>query len=129
MRLFVTDAPDGWDELTDGGRPPVRIAAKDLQHARRVRARVRSDRDVAVILDVAVAVAADFRSVRDALDPAEGVSYAGTLEGLAGLIADIESAEVADGVTLVPLSPRDDVHALGRAVLRSLELRSQAKAS
>lgn len=130
MRLFVTDAPGGgWDELTDGGPPPVRVAAKDLQHARRVRARVRADGEVAVILDVAVAVAADFRSVRDALEPGDGVRYAGTVDGLAGLIADISSAEVADGVTLVSVSPREDVHALGRAVLRSLELRSQAKAS
>lgn len=130
MRLFVTDTPDGsWDELTDGGEPPVRVAAKDLQHARRVRARVRAAGDVAVILDVTVAVAADFRSVRDVLEPADGVRYAGTVDGLAGLIADIESAEVADGVTLVPVSPRDDVHALGRAVLRRLRSRAQAKAS
>ncbi|MGE2720245.1 hypothetical protein [Mycolicibacterium celeriflavum] len=130
MRLFVTDPPDGgWDELTDGGDPPVRVAAKDLQHARRVRARVRATGDVAVILDVTVAVAPDFRSVRDVLEPADGVRYAGTVDGLAGLIADIESAEVADGVTLVPVSPRDDVHALGRAVLHRLESRAQAKAS
>ncbi|VEG38474.1 Uncharacterised protein [Mycolicibacterium flavescens] len=129
MRLFVTDTSGSWDELTDGGQPPVRVAATDLQHARRVRARVRVDGDVAVILDVTVAVAADFRSARDALEPADGVRYAGTVDGLAGLIADIESADVADGVTLVPVSPRDDVHALGHAVLRSLELRGQAKAS
>ncbi|OBB75365.1 MULTISPECIES: hypothetical protein [Mycobacterium] len=129
MRLFVTETPDIWDELTDGGQPPVRVAAKDLQHARRVRARVRADGDIAVILDVTVAVAADFRSVRDVLEPAGGVRYAGTVDGLAGLIADIESAGVADGVTLVPVSPREDVHALGRAVLRSLELRGQAQAS
>ncbi|KUI02395.1 hypothetical protein AU189_17090 [Mycolicibacterium acapulense] len=129
MRLFVTETPDTWDELTDGGQPPVRVAAKDLQHARRVRARVRADGDIAVILDVTVAVGADFRSVRDALEPANGVRYAGTVDGLAGLIADIESAGVADGVTLVPVSPREDVHALGRAVLRNLELRGQAQAS
>ncbi|OBH00965.1 hypothetical protein A5698_08195 [Mycobacterium sp. E136] len=130
MRLFVTETPDGgWDELTDGGVPPVRVAAKDLQHARRVRARVRAAGDVAVILDVTVAVAADFRSVRDVLEPAEGVRYAGTIDGLAGLIADIESAGVADGVTLVPASPHGDVHSLGRAVLDRLASRAQAKAS
>lgn len=130
MRLFVTETPDGgWDELTDGGVPPVRVAAKDLQHARRVRARVRAAGDVAVILDVTVAVAADFRLVRDVLEPADGVRYAGTVDGLAGLIADIESAGVADGVTLVPVSPHGDVHSLGRAVLDRLASRAQARAS
>lgn len=126
----MTETPDGgWDELTDGGVPPVRVVAKDLQHARRVRARMRAGDDVAVILDITVAVAADFRSARDVLEPAEGVRYAGTVDGLVGLIADIESAEVADGVTLVPVSPRDDVRALGRAVLRRLESRGQPRAS
>ena len=131
MRLFVTDVPDGgWTELTEGDRQPVRVAATDLQHARRVRQRVRAgSADVAVILDVTVAVAADFRSVSDALEPAAGVRYAGTVDGLAGLIADIESAGVADGVTLLPVSPREDVRALGRAVLRSLASRGQPRAS
>ncbi|OBI75166.1 hypothetical protein A5663_04870 [Mycobacterium sp. E740] len=131
MRLFVTPAPHGgWEELTDGGRRPVRVAATDLQHARRVRARVRAEADdVAVILDVTVAVAADFRSARADLQSADGVRYGGTVDGLAGLLADIELAEVADGVTLVPASPRDDVHALGRAVLHRLALRAQQAAS
>lgn len=121
MRLFVTDPPDGgWTELTEGGRPAVRVAATDLQQARRVRARIRERTDVAVILDVAVAVAADFRSVRDVLEPIDGVRYGGTVDGLAGLIGDIELADVADGVTLVPVSPRLDVRALGRDVLRRL---------
>ncbi|RAV15082.1 hypothetical protein DQP55_06865 [Mycolicibacterium sp. GF69] len=134
MRLFVTDAPDGgWAELTEGDRPPVRIAAADLQQARRLRARVRADAEVAVthdvILDVTVAVAIDFRSARDILEVADGVRYAGTVDGLAGLIADIESAGVADGVTLVPVSAGEDVRALGRDVLRRLELRGQPRAS
>lgn len=127
----MTDAPGGsWSELTDGDRTPVRIVATDLQHARRVRARMRAgSEDVAVILDVTVAVGADFRSVRDDLEAANGVGYAGTVDGLAGLIADIGLAEVADGVTLVPVSPRQDVRALGRDVLRRLALRNQPKAS
>jgi hypothetical protein len=127
VRLFVTDAPDGgWSELTEGGRQPVRVAATDLQHARRVRQRVRAgSADVAVILDVTVAVAADFRSVRESLGTVDGVRYAGTVDGLAGLIADIEVAGVADGVTLVPVSPREDVRELGRAVLQSLASRAQ----
>ena len=127
----MTDVPDGgWSELTEGDRQPVRVAAMDLQHARRVRQRVRAgSADVAVILDVTVAVAADFRSANDAMKPADGVRYAGTVDGLAGLIADIESAGVADGVTLVPVSPREDVRALGRAVLHRLATRGQPRAS
>ncbi|MCV7280825.1 hypothetical protein H7J88_14340 [Mycolicibacterium flavescens] len=130
MRVFVTDTPDGWSELTDGGRPPVRVSATDLQQARRVRARIRETADdVAVILDVTVAVAADFRSVRDALDPVDGVRYGGTVDGLAGLISDIELADVADGVTLLPASPRQDVRAVGRDVLDRLAARAQPRAS
>jgi hypothetical protein len=131
VRLFVTDVPDGgWSELTEGDRKPVRVAATDLQHARRVRQRMRAgSADVAVILDVTVAVAADFQSVSESLGPVDGVRYAGTVDGLAGLIADIEVAGVADGVTLVSFSPREDVRALGRAVLRSLASRAQQQAS
>jgi hypothetical protein len=131
VRLFVTDAPDGrWSELTEGGERPVRVAAADLQQARRVRARIRSRADeVAVILDVTVAVAADFRSARQDLDSVEGVAYAGTVDGLAGLIADIGLAGVADGVTLMPVSPQQDLRALGRDVLQRLALLEQARAS
>jgi len=134
VRVFVTDAPGGaWDELTDGGpRRPVRVSAADLQEARRVRARIRSRADVAVILDVTVATAAtaaDYRSATDALDPVDGVRYAGTVDGLAGLISDLKLAGVADGVTLVPAAPDQDVHALGRAVLDKLASRAAAKAS
>ena len=68
MRLFVADNPNGdWTELTDGTERAVRVAAPDLAQARRVRARIRAGADdVAVILDVTVAVAADFRSARRA---------------------------------------------------------------
>ena len=64
VRLFVADRCDGgWSELTDGVQCTVRVAASDLQQARRARARIRArGEDVAVILDVTVAVAGDFRS-------------------------------------------------------------------
>ena len=94
MRLFVADAPSGdWSELTDGAQRTVRVAAPDLQQARRARARIRArGEDVAVILDVTVAVAGDFRSARRVLGPADHtVHYAGTVDGLAGLISDIAS--------------------------------------
>lgn len=129
VRIFVADTDD-WTELTDGGERAVRISAPDLARARRIRAGV--DRDVAVILDVTVAVGADFRSARRALQVATddaNVRYVGTVLGLAGLIADIEAAGVADGVTLVPAAPDQDLWAVGVDVQRLLALRSRARAS
>ena len=123
VRLFVVDgAEDNWSELTSGGDPTVRLAASDLQRAQRGRARIRSDRgEVEVILDVTVAVAPDFRSVRELAVVDDGtLRYAGTVDGLAGLIHDIEVAGVADGVTLIAASPRVDLRELGRDVLQRL---------
>jgi urease gamma subunit len=128
----VADAPSGdWSELTDGDQRTVRVSAPDLQQARRARARIRArGEDVAVILDITVAVAGDFRSARSVLGPAEHtVHYAGTVDGLAGLVSDIAKADVADGVTLIPASPRLDVGDLGRDVLLRLALRDQPRAS
>lgn len=131
MRLFVADAPGGdWSELTDGDQRTVRVSAPDLQQARRARARILArGQDVAVILDVTVAVAADFRSARSVLAHSESVHYAGTVDGLAGLVSDIGRAGVADGVTLIPASPRQDLGDLGRDVLRRLTSRDEARAS
>jgi hypothetical protein len=120
MRLFVADADgDQLSELTPGGSPVVRLAAPDLQRARRATARIRADGDdVAVILDLAVAVPGDFRSLGEDAT----VHYAGTVGGLAGLIADIERADVADGVTLLPSVglPHQDLRSLALDVLRYL---------
>lgn len=137
MRLFVADdrVPDGVSELTEGHQQIVRVAAPDLQQARRVRARIRAGSDdVAVILDVTIAVAGDFRSAQQVLGPRDDVDaatlhYTGTIDGLAGLVADIASAGVADGVTLIPASPRQDVSTVGRDVLGRLESREQPRAS
>ena len=132
VRLFVANSPTGdWSELTGGDQRTVRVAAPDLQQARRAAARIRADGDdVAVILDVTVAVAGDFRSARSVLGPAqETVQYAGTLDGLAGLISDISRAGVADGVTLISATPRPDVRDVGREVLRRLALQDQRRAS
>jgi urease gamma subunit len=132
VRLFVANAPSGdWTELTDGDQRTVRVAVSDLQQARRARARIRArGEDVAVILDITVAVAGDFRSARSVLGPADHtVHYAGTVDGLAGLISDIAKADVADGVTLIPASPRQDLRKLGGDVLHRLASRDQARAS
>ena len=62
-----------------------------------------------------------FRAIRVSAPPTtDTVHYAGTVDGLVGLIPDIESAGVADGVTLIPASPRQDLGALGRDVLGRL---------
>ena len=37
------------------------------------------------------------------------MQYAGTVDGLAGLVADLYVAGVADGVTLIPVTPDEDV--------------------
>ncbi|KGI70087.1 hypothetical protein MJO55_24615 [Mycolicibacterium rufum] len=132
MRLFLSDDA-GVRELTDGDQPIIRVAAPDLQRARRVRARIRSGtEDLAVILDVTVAVAGDFRSARrafDATDSDETIRYAGTVAGLVGLLGDIETAGVADGVTLIPASDGQDLSRIGHDVLRGLASRDQARAS
>ncbi len=127
----MAETPGSWTELTDGGQRTVRVAARDLQHARRASATIRAHGDdVAVILDVTVAVAADFRSARRVFEPdGATVHYAGTVDGLAGLISDIERADVANGVTLIPASPRQDLAALGRDVLHRLAVRGQPRAS
>lgn len=126
MRLFVADQTDGdgaqddaLSELTAGGSPVVRLSAPDLQRAKRGTARIHADgRDVAVVLDVAVSVPGDYRAAA-----ASGtVHYAGTVAGLTGLIADIDSAGVADGVALIPTaggSPAE-LRQLGHDVLRLL---------
>lgn len=123
-------ADEAWSELTSGPEPVVRVAADDLQQARRARDRLRGgDGQVAVILDVRVAVAGDVRAAYASLGPDEstrGVRYAGTVSGLAGLIADIETAGVADGVTLVGGTSPADLAEIGRSVLTLLEQRHRA---
>ena len=108
---------DNWSELTSGETATVRLAATDLQQARRARGRIADD--VAVILDITVAVAADFRSARNSMPTldAETLQYAGTIDGLAGLVADIFMADVADGVTFIPASPQQDMRSLAAAAL------------
>jgi urease gamma subunit len=131
VRLFLAVGRGDWSELTEGDQRTVRVTASDLQQARRARTRIRArGEDVAVILDITVAVAGDFRSARSALGQADHtVHYAGTVDGLAGLISDIARADVADGVTLIGASPRQDLRRLGRDVLDRLASRVQPRAS
>lgn len=109
-------------ELTSSEQPAVRVSALDLQQAQRARTRIRSDADVAVVLDITVLVAEDYRSAYRGMtavqsDAPESVQYVGTVDGLAGLVADIFVAGVADGVTLIPATPHQDVRVLATAML------------
>lgn len=121
----MADASGGnWSELTSGQAAAVRIAATDLQQARRARRRLADD--VAVILDITVAVGADFRTARAFMSGADGgdtVRYAGTIDGLAGLVADIFMAEVADCVTFIPASAQLDMQKLADAALNRIAQR------
>jgi hypothetical protein len=123
LRVFTADAADAeWIELTSGAQPAVRFSAPDLQQAQRASARLRADAPVAVVLDITVLVAEDYRSARLGMSPVEAdspatVQYVGTLDGLAGLVADIFVAGVADGVTLISAVSQQDVRLLGEAML------------
>lgn len=110
-------AGENWHELTAGDAAAVRLTTPDLQQARRARGRITDD--VAVILDITVAVADDFRAARKAMPRIDSATmhYAGTIDGLAGLVADVFMAGVADGVTFIPATPEQDMPALADAAL------------
>ena len=109
-------------DLSAYPRHVVRIRAAARRAAQIERARIRTELaddgrdpdDVTVLVDLEVLIAADARSARRELArldsewgaPRTPVSlqYVGTPLGLAGLIADITAAGVADGVTLLPLT-------------------------
>jgi hypothetical protein len=111
-----------WIELTaprgvaDGPLDtPLRVQAADLRDAYQKVATIRHEagHDVAMLLDVEVMIAQDSRSARASLailDSAlrtvrrpASLLYVGTPTGLAGLIADIHTLGIADGVILRPL--------------------------
>ncbi|MBA0047754.1 hypothetical protein [Mycobacterium sp. NPDC050853] len=127
FRVFTEDAA-GWHELTGGVGSTERVNAPDLKHAQRTRRSLRTSRQdsPAAILDVYVHIESDSRSARKhfaGLRVPTAVSYAGTPEGLAGLIADIYLAGVADGVTLIPASPTTDISCAAHRVLALLPQR------
>jgi len=111
-----------WIELTGppGGAEypldtPLRVQAADLRDAYLKVAAIRDEvgHDVPTLLDVEVMIAQDSRSARTSLailDSAlrtvrrpASLLYIGTPRGLAGLIADIHTLGIADGVMLRPL--------------------------
>lgn len=109
-------------DLSAYPRHVVRVSASDLRQARNERHQVRAElvdegRDpdsVTVLADLEVLIATDARTARrelarldaelDGPRTPKSLQYIGTPLGLAGLIADITAAGVADGVTLLPLT-------------------------
>ncbi|MBB3601557.1 hypothetical protein FHT40_001190 [Mycolicibacterium sp. BK556] len=129
LRVFLAETDGALTELTTGVRPVVRISAPDLQEAARRRRRLPAD--VAVVLDLAVSVADDPRTALAAIsdhDGDAGVRYAGTVDGLAGLVADLFIARVADGVTLIPVGP-DDLRPRAHAALSRIQDRLRIRAA
>ncbi len=112
-----------WTELTDSTRSAemVRIQADDLRAAQNLRTRLRAEAvesgkdadDVAVFLDIEIHIADDARTARREFAGLEApvvpasIRYIGTPVGLAGLIADVKAADVADGVTLIAVGSQD----------------------
>ncbi|WP_068155612.1 hypothetical protein [Rhodococcus phenolicus] len=152
IELAGSSGPHYWADLTAGrtgedsldlsaSQPNVvRIRATDLRETRKARDRVRAElvaegRDpdsVTVLVDLEVVVASEARNARKQYaqldDPraTDTLSYVGTPQGLAGLIADIHSTHVADGVTLVPLAAPFTVEHIVDGTLPWLESRDLA---
>lgn len=120
VRVALT-ASGTWTEITDA-RPTetfTRVRASDLREGQQARSRARAevveagkDADsVAVFLDIEIYIADDARTARrefvalNAPDVPDSIRYVGTASGLAGLVADVNAADVADGVTLIPIGP------------------------
>ncbi|MCJ0904493.1 hypothetical protein [Rhodococcus sp. ARC_M6] len=135
---------DYWVDLTEGETlldltafpaNVIRIRATDLRAAQVRRAGIRAalaadgrDPDtVAVLVDLELLIAPEARSARKELAQLDSaltvarvpvsLQYVGTPSGLGSLIADIRAADVADGVTLLPLAlPRTLEHLVGETI-------------
>lgn len=120
-RVAIEQGED-WTEITAAGAGEVAcIAASDLREAQQRSAVLHAEAPgQAVFLDLEIHIAADARSARkefatlDAPAP-RSIRYIGTASGLAGLVADVAAAEVADGVTLTVFAQPDDQFARVRA--------------
>ncbi|KAA0024417.1 hypothetical protein [Antrihabitans cavernicola] len=145
IELTGRDHTDPLDLVAD---PPnvVRIRAADLREAQRARADIRAEiaadgRDpdsVTVLLDVDTLIgptAPDARrelaQLDSTLDRAKNdtVAYVGTASGLISLIADVQAAEVADGVTLRPLALPGTLELIVSDVIPWLESRGSTNHS
>jgi hypothetical protein len=96
----------------------ILLRAPDLATAQRERRRMRSSsagESPSILLEVEAVVAETYGQARARLADADGtvhseqltIRYVGTAVGLAGLIADIAAADVADGVVISPVPLSD----------------------
>ena len=118
LRIGIGVAPDD----------AIRVRAVDLralgQHVAVVRAEYPS---AAVVVDIDVMIADQATSARAALNRLGGehgdtLLYVGTPAGLAGLIADIHTLGIADGVVLLPMTAAGNVDLIYDDVLPRLSL-------
>lgn len=131
--LDASATGDGRDTRWLNGRPltnTVVIRAADLGEAQKLRTRAKDgESTVTVILELEVHIAADARTARQELASSptgapRTVRYVGTPSGLAGLISDIKSASVADGVQIVPVNASRRVAVGHRVVAEVIPLLS-----
>ena len=116
--LDVSATADAENHVWLTGSPPAKtvfIRADDLGQAQSMRTRIRRElgiegeaTSVAVVLELETHIADDARTARKELASSstgatKTVRYVGTSSGLAGLVADIEAASVADAVLIIPV--------------------------
>jgi hypothetical protein len=102
-----------WAELgvvPKDGVTTLRVQAVDLRQARRSVDQARAaapGREVSVLVEVEAVVAEDVQTATRALADLPRMSsslrYVGTTTGLLGLVRDITTLRIADGVALIPL--------------------------
>ena len=116
--LDASATADAEDRVWLTGSPQAKtvfIRADDLGQAQSMRTRIRRElgiegeaTSVAVVLELETHIADDARTARKELASSstgatKTVRYVGTSSGLAGLVADIEAASVADAVLIIPV--------------------------
>ncbi|WP_020112944.1 hypothetical protein [Rhodococcus sp. 114MFTsu3.1] len=117
--LDASATADAEDHVWLTGSPPAKtvfIRADDLGQAQSMRTRIRRElgtegedaASFAVVLELETHIADDARTARKELASSstgatKTVRYVGTSSGLAGLVADIEAASVADAVLIIPI--------------------------
>ncbi|HET7668130.1 MAG TPA: hypothetical protein VFK56_19110 [Mycobacterium sp.] len=107
----------------------ARVRAADLQVAQRRSAALRAeagDEACTVFVEVEVLIDTDVRAAMRAAEQFRAstatLRYVGTPRGLAGLIADLHTLGIADGVTLLPLRASDSAERIINDVLPMLGL-------